>query len=91
MPPLKSPSLGQTKLKIDPGVSDEPFSVYIACGPYTFDADLSYTPWHAFLKTIKTKKPTVVLLVGSSSRGIACRVVYGYSRLDLLLTPRIPG
>jgi DNA polymerase alpha subunit B len=71
MPPLKTPFLGQPQLKADPVVSDEPFSVYIACGPYTLDADLSYKPWRAFLKTIKTSKPTVVLLVGSiSSRGI---------------------
>jgi DNA polymerase alpha subunit B len=65
MPPLKAPSLGQPKLKVDPGVGNEPFSVYIVCGPYTLDADLSYKPWHAFLKTIKTSKPMVVLLVSS--------------------------
>jgi DNA polymerase alpha subunit B len=41
--------------------------MYIACGPYTLDADLSYKPWHAFLKTIKTNKPAVVLLVDSIS------------------------
>jgi len=64
MPPLKPPSVEQPKLKIDPGVSAGPFSMYIACGPYTLDADLHYKPWHTFLKTIKTSKPTVVLLAG---------------------------
>lgn len=65
MPPLKAPSAGQSKFKIDPGANDEPFSMCVACGPYTLDADLSYKPWHAFLKTIKTNKPAVVLLVNS--------------------------
>lgn len=46
---------------------DTSFSMCIASGPFTPDADLSYKPWHALLDTIKTTKPAVLLLVSASS------------------------
>ncbi|KAK0187998.1 DNA polymerase alpha subunit B [Armillaria mellea] len=48
----------------DPGVSESPFSMCIASGPYTSDSDLSFKPWRAYLPVLKSKKPTVVLLIG---------------------------
>ena len=56
-----------TDSKVDPNVSDSPFTMYIACGPYTHDTDLMYKPWRALLKNIENTKPTVVLLVSSVS------------------------
>ncbi|KAG6910686.1 hypothetical protein DXG01_008730 [Tephrocybe rancida] len=61
LPPL---SLGLTHVKPDPEVNDTAFSTYIASGPYTPDADLLYKPWRALIKTLRTDKPSVVLLMG---------------------------
>ncbi|TFY64172.1 hypothetical protein EVG20_g6039 [Dentipellis fragilis] len=41
-----------------------PFSMMIASGPYTSDADLQYAPWSASLRHLKAQKPAVVLLIG---------------------------
>jgi hypothetical protein len=62
MPRMKSQfeSLGRN---IKPEAADSSFSMCIASGPYTPDADLHYKPWHRFLDIIKSQKPTVVLLV----------------------------
>ncbi|KAG6840795.1 hypothetical protein C0991_004267 [Blastosporella zonata] len=62
LPPLK-PTLGQLPVKADPA-NGTLFSMSIACGPYTLDADLLYKPWRALIKALKTDKPTVVLLMG---------------------------
>ncbi|KAG6903250.1 hypothetical protein C0995_000145 [Termitomyces sp. Mi166 len=66
LPPLQpsATSLGLPPTKPDPEAIDTPFSMYIACGPYTLDLDLSYKPWHTLMKTLKANKPTVVLLMG---------------------------
>ncbi|KAF8073613.1 DNA polymerase alpha/epsilon subunit B-domain-containing protein [Lyophyllum atratum] len=66
IPSLKpSPvSLGLPNPKLDPGFNDTPFSLCIASGPYTPDADLLYKPWRALIKALKADKPTVVLLTG---------------------------
>ncbi|KAG6896268.1 hypothetical protein C0992_009391, partial [Termitomyces sp. T32_za158] len=66
LPPLK-PSLvssGHTTLKSDLEAMNTPYSIHIACGPYTPDSDLSYKPWRALMKTLKATKPMVVLLMG---------------------------
>ncbi|KNZ81283.1 DNA polymerase alpha subunit B [Termitomyces sp. J132] len=65
LPPLKpSPtSFRLPSIKSDSAV-DPSFSIHIACGPYTPDADLSYKPWRALVKTLKASKPSVVLLMG---------------------------
>ncbi|KAG6868628.1 hypothetical protein C0993_000218 [Termitomyces sp. T159_Od127] len=66
LPSLK-PSLissGLPTLKSDLEAMNTPYSVHIACGPYTPDADLSYKPWRALVKTLKANKPTVILLMG---------------------------
>ncbi|KAG5338866.1 hypothetical protein C0989_005806 [Termitomyces sp. Mn162] len=65
LPPLKpSPtSFRLPSIKADSAV-DPSFSIHIACGPYTPDADLSYKPWRALVKTLKASKPSVVLLMG---------------------------
>ncbi|KAK0464553.1 DNA polymerase alpha subunit B [Desarmillaria tabescens] len=60
-PPLRA---RPAKSFSDPGYSEPPFSMCIASGPYTSDSDLSFKPWRAFLPIIKSKKPTVVLLIG---------------------------
>jgi hypothetical protein len=62
MPPMKSSpmSLG-TGIKPEPG--DSAFSMCIASGPFTPDADLNYKPWQTLFESLKTTKPTVLLLV----------------------------
>ncbi|KAF5382643.1 hypothetical protein D9615_002794 [Tricholomella constricta] len=66
IPPLKPTfvSLGLPNPKADPGGSDIPFSMCIASGPYTPDADLSYKPWRALIAALKNDKPAVTLLIG---------------------------
>lgn len=61
------------KLRDPPQVEQEgsPFSMVIACGPYTPDADLSYSPWRALLSKLKSTKPAVTLLV-SAGRTADC-------------------
>ena len=65
IPPLKpSPSaLGIVSPKLDPAVAQNQATMFIACGPYTADTDLTYKPWRALFNEIKTKKPDVLLLV----------------------------
>ncbi|KAA1479301.1 hypothetical protein DENSPDRAFT_742170, partial [Dentipellis sp. KUC8613] len=43
--------------------SGNPFSMIIASGPYTSDADLQYAPWSASIRH-KAHKPVVILLFG---------------------------
>ena len=57
LPPMKPKAM--TKTDID----GAPFSMVIASGPFTPDADLSYKPWRALLEKLKLSKPAVVLLV----------------------------
>lgn len=59
MPPLSSSSASSDAII----TGDTSFSMCIAGGPFTPDADLSYKPWHTLLDTIKTTKPAVLLLV----------------------------
>ncbi|OJA07789.1 hypothetical protein AZE42_06739 [Rhizopogon vesiculosus] len=40
------------------------FDVCIACGPFTPDTDLNYTPWRSLINKLKASKPAVVLLLG---------------------------
>lgn len=65
IPPLKpSPTaLGIINPKLDPSVAQNPVTMFIACGPYTADSDLTYRPWRFLLNEITTKKPDVTLLV----------------------------
>ncbi|KAG6844664.1 hypothetical protein H0H87_005032 [Tephrocybe sp. NHM501043] len=66
IPPLRPTpsSLGMSPVKFEMETRDTPFSVYIASGPYTPNADLLYKPWRALIKALKAEKPTVVLLLG---------------------------
>ncbi|KDQ62190.1 hypothetical protein JAAARDRAFT_189548 [Jaapia argillacea MUCL 33604] len=45
-------------------VRDDAFSMCIASGPYTPDADMNYKPWSTLVSTLKATKPAVVLLLG---------------------------
>ncbi|KAI0075068.1 hypothetical protein K474DRAFT_1454783 [Panus rudis PR-1116 ss-1] len=47
-----------------PSTSSEPFSMMVACGPYTSDGDLKFGPWQTLLSKIKADSPSVVLLTG---------------------------
>lgn len=60
MPPLK-PSA------VSPESVYGSFSMCVASGPYTPDADLKYKPWHTFVQNLKSVQPAVVLLVRASS------------------------
>ncbi|KAG7443006.1 DNA polymerase alpha, subunit B [Guyanagaster necrorhizus] len=60
-PPLRTRS---SRAFSDPNFSDSSFLMYIASGPYTSDLDLGFKPWRAFLPILKSKKPTVVVLIG---------------------------
>ena len=42
---------------------DASFSMTIACGPFTHDSDLTFKPWSSLLKSLRSQKPSVVLLV----------------------------
>lgn len=66
MPPMRpSPISFGTGIKPEPG--DSAFSMCIASGPFTSDADLNYKPWQTLYETLKTTKPAVLLLVNSFS------------------------
>ncbi|KAF9502113.1 DNA polymerase alpha, subunit B [Pleurotus eryngii] len=54
LPPLKSM----------PQVKTEAFSIQVASGPYTLDTDLSFGFAKSFFNSLKTSKPSVVLLLG---------------------------
>ncbi|OCH91876.1 DNA polymerase alpha subunit B [Obba rivulosa] len=60
LPPLRAAPRSMTKS--EDGQSS--FTMHIACGPFTSDADLEYAPWYSMLSRIKNEKPLVVLLVG---------------------------
>ncbi|OBZ68666.1 DNA polymerase alpha subunit B [Grifola frondosa] len=62
---LSLPQIGpssQSRIKLESG--DSSFSMCIACGPFTPDADLKYKPWNNLIVQLKAKKPTVILLLG---------------------------
>ena len=52
LPPLKEDSEGS-------------FSMLIASGPFTPDADLQYRPWQSLTQVISKESPDTVLLVGA--------------------------
>ncbi|KIL67937.1 hypothetical protein M378DRAFT_9186 [Amanita muscaria Koide BX008] len=62
--PRSTPSAGLSAMKIDPDMAGSPFSMSIACGPYTSDTDLHYRPRELYFEHIKKTKPGVVLLMG---------------------------
>ncbi|KAF8967116.1 DNA polymerase alpha/epsilon subunit B-domain-containing protein [Flammula alnicola] len=66
IPPLKSSPAAQGIIdpKLDPMASQNPASMFVACGPFTTDADTGYKPWRALLQQIKVQKPDVLLLIG---------------------------
>ncbi|TFK40723.1 DNA polymerase alpha/epsilon subunit B-domain-containing protein [Crucibulum laeve] len=66
MPPLKASPTAQGTIppKLDAGMGDSPISICVACGPFTPDADLEYKPWRALIKSLKTTKPKVLVLIG---------------------------
>ncbi|KAF8630838.1 hypothetical protein AX17_005197 [Amanita inopinata Kibby_2008] len=68
LPPLRPSPTPEpsTSSSIPPtsGMTDSPFSMCIACGPYTLDADLQYKPGGLLFTHLKSSKPNVVLLVG---------------------------
>ncbi|KAJ3879965.1 DNA polymerase alpha/epsilon subunit B-domain-containing protein [Lentinula edodes] len=60
---LALPSLTSSP-HMKPSPEDDSFSMYVACGPYTSDTDLSYKPWNAFMQVIRRVKPSVLTLIG---------------------------
>ncbi|KAH9986712.1 DNA polymerase alpha/epsilon subunit B-domain-containing protein [Russula vinacea] len=64
LPPLLPP----TQSTLQEGLKQEPqeasFSMTIACGPFTSDSDLMFKPWSSLLKSLRSRKPGVVLLIG---------------------------
>lgn len=62
LPPLKPSHTNPDNTKIE--AIDTSFSMVIASGPFSPDADLLYKPWKSLLKTLKSQKPAVVLLIG---------------------------
>ncbi|KAI0057842.1 DNA polymerase alpha subunit B [Artomyces pyxidatus] len=61
LPPL-TPSSAENPTKQEP--RDSSFSMVVASGPYTADADLRYTPWSSLQQQLLSQKPAVVLLIG---------------------------
>jgi DNA polymerase alpha subunit B len=49
-------------MKVDPADSSA-FSIAIACGPFTTDSDLNYTPLSSMVETLQKDKPSALLLV----------------------------
>ncbi|KAH9989680.1 DNA polymerase alpha subunit B [Russula compacta] len=65
LPPLLPPTSSALRGEAFKQESREtPFSVTIACGPFTPDSDLLFKPWSSLLKDLLTSKPSVVLLIG---------------------------
>ncbi|TCD61023.1 DNA-directed DNA polymerase alpha subunit pol12 [Steccherinum ochraceum] len=52
------------QIKRDEQTASSPFTVCVACGPFTTDSGLEYKPMKALLAKLKEEKPDVVLLVG---------------------------
>ena len=64
LPPLLPPTSSVLRDEAFKQESREtPFSVTIACGPFTPDSDLLFKPWSSLLKNLLISKPSVVLLV----------------------------
>ncbi|OSX59797.1 hypothetical protein POSPLADRAFT_1149016 [Postia placenta MAD-698-R-SB12] len=57
LPPMESSPNNGMKME-----DSEPFSMHVACGPFTPDADLKFKPWHRLVSKIKADRPAVVLL-----------------------------
>jgi hypothetical protein len=57
------------KVDSDP-IDSSAFSLVIACGPFTADSDLTYTPLANLIETLQKDKPSALLLV----REIFCRL-----------------
>ncbi|ETW81536.1 hypothetical protein HETIRDRAFT_317937 [Heterobasidion irregulare TC 32-1] len=62
LPPLKPSHTNPDNTKLE--AIDTSFSMVIASGPFSPNADLLYKPWKSLLKTLKLQKPAVVLLIG---------------------------
>ncbi|KAL7279908.1 hypothetical protein ACG7TL_006317 [Trametes sanguinea] len=60
LPPLDPPS--QVHVKSETG--DSHFTMYVACGPFTPDADLAYKPLQSLVAKLVAEKPAVALLIG---------------------------
>ncbi|KAI0632173.1 DNA polymerase alpha, subunit B [Trametes polyzona] len=60
LPPLDPPSEAHVKSE----TSETQFSMFVASGPFTSDADLAYKPLQSLVIKLVAAKPAVVLLVG---------------------------
>ncbi|CDO75324.1 hypothetical protein BN946_scf184848.g1 [Trametes cinnabarina] len=60
LPPLDPPS--ESHVKSETG--DTRFSMFIASGPFTSDADLTYKPLQSLVAKLVADKPAVILLIG---------------------------
>ncbi|KAJ7459686.1 DNA polymerase alpha/epsilon subunit B-domain-containing protein [Mycena latifolia] len=61
---LTLPPLLPSAPSVKPDTSNAAFSVFIASGPYTPDADLGFRPWRTLITKINETKPAVVVLLG---------------------------
>ncbi|PFH53387.1 hypothetical protein AMATHDRAFT_137918 [Amanita thiersii Skay4041] len=50
--------------KMELGMGGLPFSMCVACGPYTTDSNLQYKPRDSLFEYLKNSKPKVVLIMG---------------------------
>ncbi|KAF8636025.1 hypothetical protein AX15_000185 [Amanita polypyramis BW_CC] len=60
--PRPMPAFGPSKINSD--LAGAPFTMCVACGPYTPDTDLQYKQREPLFEYLKTTKPNVVLLMG---------------------------
>ncbi|KAI0785210.1 DNA polymerase alpha/epsilon subunit B-domain-containing protein [Abortiporus biennis] len=60
---LTIPPLHHDKVSSTTG-DESAFTMFVAAGPFTSDADLQYKPWQAMLAKVKSEQPDVVLLIG---------------------------
>lgn len=51
------PSVEKTDVKMS-------LKAMVACGPFTFEADLDYKPFNAIIEAARTERPDLLLLVG---------------------------
>lgn len=59
------PSLARPEsVKLEAGLGS--FTMCIACGPFTTDADLNYKPWIDLVKKLKVERPAVLLLASEA-------------------------
>ena len=89
LPPLKPSHTNPDNTKVE--VTDTSFSMVIASGPFSPDADLLYKPWKSLLKTLKSQKPAVVLLVCSFSDNVPVLNLISSYRLGLSLIQITPN